>query len=45
MYKLLNKHFSRKTADTLIGFWYAFLMLLVFLFASDPSAPFRYGNL
>jgi hypothetical protein len=45
MYKFLLKHFPRKTADTLIGLWYALLMLLVFLFAADPSAPFRYGNL
>jgi hypothetical protein len=45
MYRFLKKHFPQKTADTLIGFWYAFLMLLIFLFAADPSASFRYGNL
>ena len=45
MYKFLNKHFSPKTADTLIGLWYAFLMLMIFVFASDTSTPFRYGNL
>lgn len=45
MYGWLREHFSKRMADLLIVLWYALLMVLVLLYAMEPPAVFRYGNL
>jgi hypothetical protein len=45
MYGWLRTRFSKQTADVLIVLWYALLMMLVLLYAMDPPAVFRYGNI
>lgn len=45
MYDWLRDRFSKRTADALIVLWYAMLMMLVLLYAMEPPAAFRYGNI
>ncbi|MGH6961896.1 MAG: hypothetical protein ACREE7_15550 [Dongiaceae bacterium] len=45
MYGWLRTRFSKRTADVLIVLWYAFLMVIVLLYAMEPPAVFRYGNI
>lgn len=45
MYGWLRARFSKRTADRLIILWYVLLMMLVLLYAMEPPAVFRYGNL
>ena len=45
MYGWLRGRFSRRTADALIVLWYALLMTLVLIYAMEPPAVFRYGNI
>jgi hypothetical protein len=45
MYAWLRARFSKGTADALIVLWYALLMMLVLLYAMEPPAVFRYGNM
>ena len=45
MYGWLRARLSQRTADVLIVLWYALLMMLVLLYAMEPPAVFRYGNL
>jgi hypothetical protein len=45
MYGWLRTRFSKRTADVLIVLWYALLMMLVLIYAMDPPAVFRYGNI
>jgi hypothetical protein len=45
MYKWLRARLSKRTADVLITLWYALLMIIVLLYAMEPPAVFRYGNI
>jgi hypothetical protein len=45
MYGWLRERFSKRTADLLIALWYALLMMLILLYAMEPPAVFRYGNI
>ena len=45
MYGWLRTRFSKRTADVLIVLWYALLLMIVLLYAMEPPAVFRYGNL
>jgi len=45
MYGWLRARFSQRTADALIVLWYSLLLMLVLLYAMEPPAVFRYGNL
>lgn len=45
MYRWLRRRCRKETADTLMALWYALLILLAALYALEPPAFFRYGNI
>ena len=45
MYAWLRKRVGRRVATALMGLWYAVLLVLILILASETSVNFRYDDL